>query len=82
MEAKHPTRGPEIQVAVIKRSPVEHLRGVLENMLSLRAKKGSSLGAGGCRDEYLVTLAQVLESDKMQQLEDFCLQYLQSELPP
>ena len=37
---------------------------------------------GGCRAEFLVTLAEVLEADRMHLLEDFCLQYLRSELPP
>ena len=82
LTAKHPPRGQEIQLSVVKKRPVEHLRGLRTALESLKMKKGSSPGAGGCRGEFLITLAEVLVPDRMQLLEDFCLQYLQAELPP
>ena len=82
LEQKHPPRGVAIQHTVVKESPMEHMRGLRAAMLALRAKKGSSPGVGGCRAEFLVTLAEVLEAERMQLLEEFCLQYLRSELPP
>ena len=73
VKAKHPARAKEIQATVVRKAPVQHLRGLREALLALRRKKGSSPGVGGCRGEYLVTLAELLEADKMQQLEDLCL---------
>ena len=50
--------------------------------MSLKSKKGSSPGAGGCRAEFLVALAETMDADKMQQLEEFGMMYLRSDLPP
>merc|ERR1712082_227301 len=58
------------------------MRGLRAALLSLKSRKGSSPGVGGCRAEFLVTLAEVLEADRMQLLEEFSLQYLRSKLPP
>ena len=41
-------------------SPVPNPKNLSENMANLKRKKGSSPGAGGCRIEFLVTLAEVL----------------------
>ena len=82
LEEKHPARERQLPRSVIKQSPVQNLKGLRYAMLDLRKKKGTSPGAGGCRGEFLVTLAETFDADKMQQLEDFCLRYLQSELPP
>ena len=82
VETKHPPRRHEIQNTVVLKSPVDNLKGLREALLNLRRKKGSSPGAGGCRMEYLVTLGEVLEADRMQMFEDVCLLYLQSRLDP
>ena len=54
--------------AVALSSPVPNPKNLSENMANL--KKGSSPGAGGCRMEFLVTLAEVLEPERMHMLED------------
>ena len=82
MVDKHPPREAEIQQFVFKKSPLSNLRGLRDALLGLRSKLGSSPGSGGCRVEYLITLAEVLETDKMQSLEDYCSRYLRGELQP
>ena len=82
LEAKHPPRGSQIQASVMKDTPVQHLRGLRAALISLKSKKGSSPGAGGCRAEFLVALAETMDADKMQHLEEFGLMYLRSDLPP
>ena len=82
MIAKRPPRCKEMKRAVQKASPVSNLRGLREDLLGLKSRKGSSPGAGGCRPEYLVVLAESLTADKMDLLEEFCMLYLRAELPP
>ena len=82
MQEKHPPRVKEFEGQVKKQRPVEDLKGLKDKLLGLRAKKGSSPGVGGCRQEYLVTLAEVLHVDKMQLLENFGLRYLGAEYKP
>ena len=79
MEAKHPARWRELPDTVEKGSPVENLKGLREALLSL--KKGGAPGSGSLRAEYLVSLAEVLDGDKMELLEQFSLRYLRGELP-
>ena len=79
MEAKHPPRWKDLQDTVEKGSPVENLKGLRDALLSL--KRGGSPGSGGMRAEYLITLAETLEGEKMALLEQFGLRYLKGELP-
>lgn len=82
VQAKHPPRGQEIQETVVLKSPVSNLKGLRNSLKNLKRKKGSSPGAGGCRPEYLVTLGEVMQADRMEMFEDVCLLYLNSKLPP
>ena len=82
MIAKHPARSKDMQTSVIKDSPVSNLRGLKQDLLNLKSRKGSSPGAGGCRPEFLVTLAETLQPDRMELLEEFGMYYLRAELPP
>ena len=82
MKAKHPPRTEVMQDTVIKDSPVSNLRGLKHDLLNLKNKKGSSPGAGGCRPEFLVALAETLQPEKMELLEGFGMLYLRAELPP
>ena len=59
---------------------MDNLRGLWDSLLSL--KTGGSPGSGGLRAEYLITLAQTLDGDRMGCLEGFGLRYLRGELPP
>ena len=82
MKAKHPPRTEEMQDTVLKDIPVSNLSGLKDDLLNLKKRKGSSPGAGGCRPEFLVTLAETLQPDKMDLLEEFGMLYLRAELPP
>ena len=82
MLAKHPPRNKEMQSSVFKDSPVSNLRGFKQDLLNLRSRKGLSPGAGGCRPEFLVALAETLQPDKIELLEEFGMYYLRAELPP
>jgi len=79
MTRKHPARFQPIQGAVKLGSPIDNLKGLREGLLSL--KRGGSPGSGGLRVEYLTTLAELLDGDKMLLLESFGLRYLRGELP-
>ena len=77
--AKYPPRGRPLPDRVPKGQPVEHLRGLRDNLKALLP--GSSPGCGGMRPEYLRVLGEDMEEDDMGLLEEFGLQYLQGELP-
>ena len=78
LSAKYPARGRELPDTVMKGSPVPNLKGLRDALL--RLDKGVSPGTGGLRPEFLITLAEVMDGDKMSLLEEFCMRYLQGEL--
>ena len=77
---KHPPRWKELPATVEKTSPVETLKGLRSALQSL--KRGGSPGSGGLRAEYLTALAESIDNEGMQQLEQFGLRYLSGQLPP
>ena len=80
LRAKYPERLRDLPAVVTKGSCVTNLKGLRERLLNL--KRGISLGTGGLRAEFLITLAQTLEEDKMLLLEDLGQKYLSGALPP
>ena len=78
LAAKYPARGRDLPDTVLKGCPVSNMKGLRDSLLKL--EKGVSPGTGGLRPEYLITLAEVMDGEKMGMLEDFCMQYLQGDL--
>ena len=76
---KHPPRWQELPASVEIGSPVENLRGLRSALQSL--KRGGAPGTGGLRAEYLISLAEDLDDDKMELVEEFGLRYLRGQLP-
>ena len=80
MVQKHPPRWEGLKDRVKLGNPIDNLNGLRDSLLDL--KKGGSPGSGGLRAEYLITLAETLDDDKMSALESFGLRYLRGDLPP
>ena len=66
MVQKHPPRWEGIKERVKLGNPIDNLKGLRDSLLDLR--KGGSPGSGGLRAEYLITLAEILDNDKMSAL--------------
>ena len=79
LSAKYPVRGKELPDTVRKESPVPNMSGLKDALLKL--EKGVSPGTGGLRSEFLITLAEVMDADKMSLLEEFSIRYLNGDLP-
>ena len=73
LKAKYPEGRGGMPLNLGRSAPVEHLRGLRENLLSL--DKTTAPGTGGLRPDYLTTLAQLMEADQMAKLEEFGLRY-------
>ena len=80
LKEKYPSRGRELPLRVEKGQAVDNLKGLRENLAQL--KGGVSPGSGGLRPEYLVVLAEKMEREEMELLEEFGMKYLQGDLPP
>ena len=79
LKAKYPTRSYPMPASVSKGQVVDNLAGLKDSLLSL--EKGVSPGTGGCRPEYLTTLAEMWDEPDMNRLEEFGLSYLNGHLP-
>ena len=79
LKAKYPDSQRAMPANLSKSAPVEHLRGLRENLLSL--DRTISPGTGGLRPDYLTTLAQLMEAEQMAMLEGFGLRYANGDLP-
>ena len=79
LKAKYPDGRGGMPLNLGRSAPVEHLRGLRENLLSL--DKTTAPGTGGLRPDYLTTLAQLMEADQMAKLEEFGLRYASGDLP-
>ena len=79
LRSKYPEGRGGMPEDLRKSTPVEHLRGLRENLRSL--DKTTAPGTGGLRPAYLITLAELMEADQMSKLEDFGLRYARGDLP-
>ena len=79
MIQKHPTRWEALRDRFKVGSPMDNLIGLWESLLDLRP--GGSPGSGCLRAEYMITLTEILDDDKMGALESFGLRYLRGWLP-
>ena len=79
MVQKYPLRWEGLKERVKLGNPINNLNSLRDSLLDL--KKGGSPGSGGLRAEYLITLAETLDDDKMSALESFGLRYLRGDLP-
>ena len=79
MSAKYPERGAALPAEVPRGQCVDNLRGLGEELLSLKA--GVSPGTGGMRPEFLTCMVECWEEEDMGRLEDFGMRYLAGDLP-
>ena len=80
LQSKYPARGKPLPARVTKGQCVDGLAGLRESLLKL--EPGVSAGTGGMKAEYLITLAERLEDQGMDLLEEFGMKYLRGDLPP
>jgi hypothetical protein len=79
LESKYPSRGRPLPDKVTREQCVDNLAGLRESLLAL--EPGISPGTGGMKSEYLTVLAQRLEDQEMELLEEFGMKYLKGDLP-
>ena len=79
LESKYPSRGQPLPDKVTRGQCVDNLAGLRESLLAL--EPGISPGTGGMKSEYLTLLAQRLEDQEMELLEEFGMKYLKGDLP-
>ena len=80
MLSKYPSRSRDIPSSVVRGKAVDSLPCLREVLLNL--KPGKSGGFGGMRNEFLRCAAQNWDNRELGAFEDFCLLYLNVELPP
>ena len=78
LQAKYPARGQPLPQRVTRGQAVDSLNGLRESLLGL--EPGISPGTGGLRSEYLMVLAERMEDEDMDRLEDFGMKYINGEL--
>ena len=78
--AKYPARGRPLPARVPRGQPVDHLRGLRDELKGL--EPGTSPGCGGMRPEFLRVVGEAMEEEDMVLLEEFGMAYLRGELPP
>ena len=79
LKSKYPARGKPLPARVTKGQCVDGLAGLRESLLKL--EPGVSPGTGGMKAEYLITLAERLEDQEMDLMEEFGMKYLRGDLP-
>ena len=79
LQSKYPARGRPLPARVTRGQCVDNLSGLRESLLKL--EPGILPGMGGMKADYLTVLAQRMEDDEMELLEEFGMRYLNGELP-
>ena len=80
LRVKFPARNDPLPAYVAKVSPIESFTGLKESLLSLQP--GGAPGSGGCRPEFLISLAERMDEHEMELLEQFGMAYTSGDLPP
>ena len=79
LKDKYPARGRDLPERVERGQAVDNMKGLRESLLQL--KGGVAPGSGGLRPEYLVVLAEKMEREEMDLLEEFGMKYIRGDLP-